>query len=451
MRLRGAQTKLDNFRVRYKEAVNEMGFMNRKYEEASAMLKFIIALQDYELHFPPSELEGKLDLNPNMAFAVQRGGTKGRFNTRNRGYYQNFTSRGRGFASATQTQDFHKLGIQGYSMSPPSFQSNSSNTCQSASFQVPSNSDPDRGATSHTTSDPEGSQIFRHDRRHTGDLIFESSLMIVALQRDLLLLENQIPFLYLEELYKYVKNHVSDYYEVALLSELALQFFVSYILYNVIAKERSGICTDVKHLLDLVHKWSGPQDSVERFFDFSPGYIRSATKLEAAGITFKKGISEYLSDIKYEKGILHIAQLCVDDITETLFRNLIAFEQCCSESEQHFTSYAMLMDRFIDTVQDAEILEDKSIIDNYLGCTEDIPKLFNNLCKEVVLTDDTFEGPSHQVNNYCNGRWPKIRARLKRKYFSNGVKFAAFAIAVVALIITILQTLALILGQRPLQ
>ncbi|KAA8517987.1 hypothetical protein F0562_015461 [Nyssa sinensis] len=160
--------------------------------------------------------------------------------------------------------------------------------------------------TPEAAAEPVRFSDFRHDRRHTRDPIFESSLMIVALQRDLLLLENQIPFLYLEELYKYVKNHVSDYYEVASLSELALQFFVSFILYNVIAKERSGICTDVKHLLDLVHKWSGPQDSVERFLDFSPGYIRSATKLEAAGITFRKGISEYLFDIKYEKGILHI-------------------------------------------------------------------------------------------------------------------------------------------------
>ncbi|KAF8403637.1 hypothetical protein HHK36_011741 [Tetracentron sinense] len=39
MRLRMTQAKLDSFRGRYKEAIEEMGFMNRKFEEASTKLK----------------------------------------------------------------------------------------------------------------------------------------------------------------------------------------------------------------------------------------------------------------------------------------------------------------------------------------------------------------------------------------------------------------------------
>uniref|UniRef100_A0A5B7BK84 Putative centromere-associated protein E isoform X3 n=1 Tax=Davidia involucrata TaxID=16924 RepID=A0A5B7BK84_DAVIN len=49
MRLRGAQAQLDNFRVRFKEAVDEMGLMNRKYEEASAMLKDRLASYGIEV------------------------------------------------------------------------------------------------------------------------------------------------------------------------------------------------------------------------------------------------------------------------------------------------------------------------------------------------------------------------------------------------------------------
>jgi len=49
MRLRGAQAKLDNFRVRYKEAVDEMDLMNRKYEEASAKLKERLASYGIEV------------------------------------------------------------------------------------------------------------------------------------------------------------------------------------------------------------------------------------------------------------------------------------------------------------------------------------------------------------------------------------------------------------------
>lgn len=39
MRLRGAQSKLDAFRVRYNEALDEMDVMNKKFEEASLKLK----------------------------------------------------------------------------------------------------------------------------------------------------------------------------------------------------------------------------------------------------------------------------------------------------------------------------------------------------------------------------------------------------------------------------
>ncbi|KAJ4972044.1 hypothetical protein NE237_005143 [Protea cynaroides] len=49
MRLRGTQAKLDAFRGRHMEAVKEMGFMNRKFEEASAKLKEKLASCGLEL------------------------------------------------------------------------------------------------------------------------------------------------------------------------------------------------------------------------------------------------------------------------------------------------------------------------------------------------------------------------------------------------------------------
>ncbi|KAA8517248.1 hypothetical protein F0562_017500 [Nyssa sinensis] len=49
MRLRGAQAKLDALRVRYKDTVDEMDFMNRKYEEASTKLKDRLASYGIEV------------------------------------------------------------------------------------------------------------------------------------------------------------------------------------------------------------------------------------------------------------------------------------------------------------------------------------------------------------------------------------------------------------------
>lgn len=39
MRLRGTQAKLDAFRIRYQEALDESDLMDRKYEEATKDLK----------------------------------------------------------------------------------------------------------------------------------------------------------------------------------------------------------------------------------------------------------------------------------------------------------------------------------------------------------------------------------------------------------------------------
>lgn len=49
MRLRGTQAKLDAFRFRYKEIVDELDFMNKKYEEASRKLKDKLAAKGIEI------------------------------------------------------------------------------------------------------------------------------------------------------------------------------------------------------------------------------------------------------------------------------------------------------------------------------------------------------------------------------------------------------------------
>lgn len=49
MRLRGAQAKLDAFRVRYKEALDEIDYMNKKFEAASSKLKDQLASSGLEV------------------------------------------------------------------------------------------------------------------------------------------------------------------------------------------------------------------------------------------------------------------------------------------------------------------------------------------------------------------------------------------------------------------
>ncbi|KAL7097766.1 hypothetical protein ACP275_10G163100 [Erythranthe tilingii] len=58
MRLRGAQTKLDTFRVRYEESVDELAYMNRKFGEASSNLKKQLASYGIEILNLKKQLAG---------------------------------------------------------------------------------------------------------------------------------------------------------------------------------------------------------------------------------------------------------------------------------------------------------------------------------------------------------------------------------------------------------
>lgn len=49
MRLRGTQAKLDAFRNRYREAVEESDLMNKRYEEAAGKLKDRLASKGIEV------------------------------------------------------------------------------------------------------------------------------------------------------------------------------------------------------------------------------------------------------------------------------------------------------------------------------------------------------------------------------------------------------------------
>ena len=89
--------------------------------------------------------------------------------------------------------------------------------------------------------------------------------------------------------------------------------------------------------------------------------------LHQAGVRFKLGSSKKLPDIKFDadKGALVIPCLKIEDDTETLFRNVQAFEQC------HFGSgfignYITMINLVVHASKDLEILARKGIIENWL-------------------------------------------------------------------------------------
>lgn len=178
------------------------------------------------------------------------------------------------------------------------------------------------------------------------------------------------------------------------------------------------------------------------------GWIPSATKLRESGVHFrrKKEATSFL-DISFENKKMEIPQLQVDDGTNALFRNLIAFEQCYDEVSPHVTAYASLMDCIVDTAADVALLQKRGIIVSGLGDSKEIALLFNKLCKEVAINDNECHLSSifRDVNKHCNTRCNKWRATLNHDYFGNPWAIVSLSAAIFLFVLTITQTVLRIL------
>ncbi|KAL5574236.1 hypothetical protein UlMin_023833 [Ulmus minor] len=176
----------------------------------------------------------------------------------------------------------------------------------------------------------------------------------------------------------------------------------------------------------------------------SDQFIKSATTLEEFGVVFKKAEKgAKLRDITFTKngGLLKIPQLMISDRTETIFRNLVAYEKYIEKSD--FTDYLFFMDCLINSPKDVELLRHRGIIENMLGDNEYVSLMFNKICSYVVTeisTDSDFDGLCQDINEYSARRRNKWMAKLQRQYFSSPWSSISVLAAIVLLGLTTVQT-----------
>ncbi|CAL9151448.1 unnamed protein product [Musa hybrid cultivar] len=284
-----------------------------------------------------------------------------------------------------------------------------------------------------------------------------------AIARDMLMLENQLPFFLLQTLFDsaypgkpvHLKRH-------------ALEFFRE----TFMNREMKLISGDVYHLLHMIHFSISPpeknQDDGEPFVfcwplqlmkksrhlskDYLLGtdhqtrqlkWIPSATQLMEAGVHFRKKKATNLLDITFHNGVMEIALLQIDDSTETFLRNLIAFEQCSKNVSLHVTAYAALMDCIINTAADVALLQQHGIIVSGLGDGKQVANLFNQLCKEVTLDYENsyVSGIYKDVNKHWTNKYNQWRARLNHDYFSNPWAVISVFAAILLFGLAITQTI----------
>ncbi|KAF4385768.1 hypothetical protein F8388_010324 [Cannabis sativa] len=282
------------------------------------------------------------------------------------------------------------------------------------------------------------------------DPIFSVNTMIQVLHHDLILLENQIPWVVLACLYELITKQV--------INQLPLDLLVL-IFFNGTFSRKAGLLqhedhmiqsiTDFmerkhKHILDLLRNSMVGVKKDNHNNNINWQQLPSATILQEAGIKFKATTKASLLDIQFRKGVLEIPPLHIHETTESLLRNLICFEQCLPNCKGKITSYAILLDNLINTSKDMEILCKRGVVDNWLN-NEEATEFFNQLYNDTFVNYFHYSKLIVDVNEHCGHRWPKYRRVLMHDYFKHPWALTSVFAAAILLFLTFLQTLFTIL------
>ncbi|KAK6912621.1 Protein of unknown function DUF247, plant [Dillenia turbinata] len=279
------------------------------------------------------------------------------------------------------------------------------------------------------------------------DLVLKVPRLLYDLDHDLILLENQVPFFVLEEIYNLFHSISPSSFPTML--ELTFAYFSGYNKLN--RKPQPEF--EIKHFTDLLRKFHiqlapAPQFRRKRTENFKS--LPRATELDVAGAMFETDSSPCWLDIWFvDNKKLKIPQLEIDDGLESLIRNLVAFEQChCPKSEHYLGDYITFIKGLAKTPKDVDLLVRNGIIVNWLGDNEAVTNLLHSVCANIVTSTSMFyySGLCEELIAYCKKPWNSYKATLKRDYFKTPWRTAATIAAVVLLLLTCMQTITSIMS-----
>ncbi|KAJ0078628.1 hypothetical protein Patl1_22599 [Pistacia atlantica] len=262
--------------------------------------------------------------------------------------------------------------------------------------------------------------------------------MIALVQRDLFLLENQIPFLLLNELMRFNSVFQDENIKLKMLNKFvtrirslppksykkSMKIFLRDLAFGR-RKEvkdakgiRGTIYCEPAHLLDLLRTnlfdktvlIQPPPLGCSDWFLY-----RSAKDLKAVGFHFRPSETNKFTDVAFQPGclavtgILKLPPICIDDSTKSLLLNMVAYESSNNGPDDFgVSSYICLMDSLIDHAEDVKELRSKGILLNFLGSDQQVADLFNKIAENLVAHPYAYADVKSGIEKYYKKRSKKI-------------------------------------------
>ncbi|KAG2700231.1 hypothetical protein I3843_07G221500 [Carya illinoinensis] len=170
--------------------------------------------------------------------------------------------------------------------------------------------------------------------------------------------------------------------------------------------------------------------------------IPSVTKLHKIGVKFRPAKGG-LGSTKFDKssGSFYLPVIHLDDNSEVVLRNLVAYEACIAPEVMAFTRYTELMNGIIDTEEDVRILRNAGIILNRLKSDVEVATLWNWMTKSVRVTkvpvlDKAIEG----ANSYYSKSWKMRMNGNMKNYMVSWWPCLTFLAANILILLSVVQT-----------
>ncbi|KAJ1382133.1 hypothetical protein SESBI_44543 [Sesbania bispinosa] len=172
---------------------------------------------------------------------------------------------------------------------------------------------------------------------------------------------------------------------------------------------------------------------------------RNIQELKEAGIRLKSSKTRRPRDVSFSHGWLAaeltLPEIVVDDTTPATFLNLVAYEMCPDfENDYGICSFVAFMDSLIDHPEDVKALRSEGILLNSLGSDEEVAKLFNMISTDLVPDSVAYADVRAQIDKHYRNKWKTCVAVGYHTYFNNPWAIIAFLAAVLALVLTFVQT-----------
>ncbi|KAL2519681.1 Plant protein of unknown function (DUF247) [Abeliophyllum distichum] len=152
----------------------------------------------------------------------------------------------------------------------------------------------------------------------------------------------------------------------------------------------------------------------------------TATELNEAGIRLRMSQYKSLTNISFHGEVLKIPSITVDEETERLFLNMMAFERSHLGAGNEVTAYIFFMSSIIKSAEDAELLKQHGIIYNVTGSSQDVANLFRSLSKGITLDPETELDSVHievsnRLKNIFRKKWNECFSNLMNTLFQKSL------------------------------